>query len=327
MSTPEISICFPVFNEADFIDKLLESVVDSAPLNKEILLIDGGSTDGTREKIKEWAHRKSGIELVENSDRYVPHGFNKAYRQSKAPYISLMGAHASYPPNFFKVALQLLENGEADAVGGPLIQKGRTWKGKVIASCMSEKWGVGGTEFRTSSKRRYVQSVAFAVYKKKIFEKAGLLDEQLIRNQDDEFHYRLNHMGFRILMVPELACTYFVRESLKGLWKQYYGYGLFKPLVLKKVGTAIRSRHIIPALFTIYWILVIPLVFIHWITLIPPAIYLLFNLLFSLRVAGLNLRKLRFAFAVFPTLHLAYGSGFLKGLFKKSSIKKTFINN
>lgn len=295
-------------------------MIDSPPLNKEIFLIDGGSTDGTIERIQDWSKKDSRITLVINPNKYVPQGFNKAFRKSKAPYISLMGAHATYPPNFFEAALEKLENREADAVGGPLLQKGRTWKGKVIAYCMSEKWGVGGTEFRTSKKKQFVQSVAFAVYNKKVFEKAGLLDEDLIRNQDDEFHYRLNHLGFRILMVPELACTYYVRESLTALWKQYFGYGLYKPLVLKKVNNSLRIRHIIPALFTLYWVIPLTTSWFWSITWIPGILYFLFNAGFSIKVGNGYIKRSFYAFWVFPTLHFAYGLGFIKGYIQPPTV-------
>jgi GT2 family glycosyltransferase len=237
-----------------------------------------------------------------------------------------MGAHATYPTKFFKIALEILENNEADAVGGPLIQMGRTWKGSIIAACMSTKWGVGGTEFRTSSKRQYVQSVAFAVYNKNVFEKAGLLDEDLIRNQDDEFHYRLNHLGFRILMVPELACTYYVRESLKGLWKQYYGYGLYKPLVLKKVKSSVRLRHIVPALFVIYWIFAFVLWWLWPILCVPGILYVILNTIFSVKVGKGSLQSMLYAFLVFPTLHFAYGLGFIKGFIQPPFISKKIVN-
>ncbi|MDZ7648838.1 MAG: hypothetical protein U5K54_17615 [Cytophagales bacterium] len=120
------------------------------------------------------------------------------------------------------------------SVGGPLIQKGKSEKGKAIAHAMSSKLGVGDTEFRTDSKKQYVDSVAFAMYKREIFDSIGVMDEQLIRNQDDELHYRMNAAGYRILMVPEMQCVYYVRETLRGLFKQYFQYGLFKPFTFSK---------------------------------------------------------------------------------------------
>ena len=173
---------------------------------------------------------------------------------------------------------------------------------------------MGGTEFRTSEKKQYVQSVAFAVYKKEVFEKAGLLDEQLIRNQDDEFHYRLNAMGFRILMVPELRCIYFVRDSITKLFSQYLQYGYYKPIVLKKVKTGLRIRHLIPAIFVLY-IITLPLTVLITLWFLPLAVYTIGDIFFSFR----NLNRVRvkiISLLVFPVLHISYGLGFLAGILK-----------
>lgn len=312
----KLSICFPIFNEMNFIDSLLHSVIDTYPIEKEIILIDGGSTDGTLEKIKLWQEKYSNILLIHNPAKYVSHGFNLAYKSTSSEYIALMGAHAEYPENYFYVGLSILESGEADAVGGPLVQKGKSWKGKIIAFCMSSKFGVGDTEFRTSKKRSYVDSVAMAIYNRKIFKKAGLFDEELIRNQDDEFHYRLNHFGFKIMMDPDMESVYYVREGLKSLWKQYYNYGLYKPMVLRKVKSATRIRHLIPAGFVIYLVSLTFLLLLNWIFILPLLLYIFIAILI-LSKSFVKAREMIFGLFAFITLHISYGSGFLIGFFKK----------
>ena len=310
-----LTVCFPVYNEEKFIDALIQSVIGAFPTDKEIVLIDGGSTDGTLQKIKSWQEKYSNIILIHNKAKYVSHGFNLAYRNSNSAYIALMGSHAEYPANYFEKGLSILQSGAADAVGGPLTQKGKSAKAKIIAFCMSSKFGVGDTEFRTSKKRSYVDSVAMAIYDRKVFDKVGLFDEALIRNQDDEFHYRLNHFGYKIMMEPEMESVYYVREDLSALWKQYYYYGLYKPMVLKKIKSAIRIRHLVPATFVIYLLLLPFLFFFHWIFIIPLCLYFI---LATFILAGhfSNVKDILFGWLAFATLHLSYGTGFLKGLFK-----------
>lgn len=315
----ELTVCFPVFNEERFLDALIGSVIDTEPKSKQIVLIDGGSTDGTVSLIKRWQEKYANIILVNNPQRYVSHGFNLAFNQTQSAYIALMGAHAEYPSNYFQKGLALLQAGECDAVGGPLIQKGKSDKAAVIAFCMSSKFGVGDTEFRTSKKRMYVDSVAMAIYNRKVFDKVGLFDESLLRNQDDEFHYRLNHFGFRILMEPEMESVYYVREDLGSLWKQYYQYGLYKPMVLNKIRSGIRIRHLVPALFTLYLVTLPFFAWLHWVFILP----LLFYFILASVVLVMEFKKpgkIFFGILSFLTLHLAYGLGFLKGLlkFKKS---------
>jgi GT2 family glycosyltransferase len=309
-----LSIIIPIYNEVSYIETLVNSLLVNDGVLKEIFLVDGGSTDGTIEKIKAFQKEYSNIILVNNEKQFVSYGFNKAFPLTKGKYLTLMGAHATYPTNFFKAGIGYLENGECDVVGGPLIQKGKTSTGKTIAACMSSKFGVGGTEFRTERKKMYVDSVAFAIYKKSIFEKIGLLDEDLIRNQDDELHYRINENGYKILMVPEMECTYYVRNSISSLYKQYFQYGLYKPLVLKKVKSGIRIRHLIPALFCFY-LLSLPITIILPIWIIPFILYISINLILSFKLDLPFTEKIK-APLVFTTLHISYGLGFLAGLFK-----------
>ena len=314
MSNPVISIICPVLNEADYIDNLVAKFLFNDGIEKEIFFIDAGSTDGTKQKIEELQKNFKNIFLINNPEKYVSFGFNKAFPQTKGKYIAFLGAHADYPESYFKHALKYLEANECDAIGGPLEQKGKTDTGKAIAYCMSHKFGVGGTEFRTSNEKQYVQSVAFAIYKREVFEKTGLLDEQLLRNQDDELHYRLNAHGYKILMAPEMQCSYYVRGSISGLFSQYYQYGLFKPLVLKKVKSGTRLRHLAPTFFVLYF-LSLPLIYFCYWWFLPLALYVLLDIFFSL-VNSLSFSQKMKALLVFPALHTAYGTGFLFGMLK-----------
>jgi glycosyltransferase involved in cell wall biosynthesis len=310
-----VSIVCPVYNEANYIDDLLQSLLGKEEINKELILVDGGSQDETIAIITARMKMDARIKLIHNPERYVSQGFNKAYAICSGQYIALVGAHAIYPKNYFSKAVYYLQHESADAVGGPLQQTGKGEKGKGIAFAMSCKFGVGGTEFRTANEKKYVQSVAFAVYKKEVFEKVGLLDEQLIRNQDDEFHYRMNSRGMKILMIPDLACIYFVRESYASLYKQYYGYGYYKPLVLRKVSTGLRPRHLIPGLFAFY-LLSLPLAFFEPIWIIPFVFYLLGAFYFAF-IPQKHLKGGIYALFSFPVLHVSYGLGFLRGMFLK----------
>lgn len=314
MNKTQLSALIPVFNEEKYISPLLLSLNTALPPDSEIFVMDGGSTDSTKEKISLLKKTGIAVNVIDNPKRFVSHGFNLTYPQSQGKYISLLGAHAEYPADFFISGLNYLEKDECDVVGGPLIQKGKSETGKTIAYCMSSKFGVGDTEFRTQTKKMYVDSVAFAIYKRDIFEKVGLLDEELIRNQDDELHYRINAAGFRILMVPEMACVYYVRDTLRGLFKQYFQYGLFKPLVFKKVRKGIRLRHLIPSLFILY-ILTIPMIILwpYWGILF--SIYIVFLFYFSFNNT-LSLRQKLICLLAFPTLHISYGFGFLLGFRK-----------
>ena len=314
----KLSIIVPVLNEINYIEKLAESLNKPDEISKEIIFVDGGSNDGTVNKIKDLELNHSNIKLVKNPDKFVSQAFNRAYPISVGNYLGLLGAHAEYSDNYFECAINYLDKDECDAIGGTLIQNGNSKLGKAIAYCMSSKFGVGNTSVRTEKKKKYVQSAAFAIYKREIFEKVGFFDEELIRNQDDEFHYRLNRAGFRMLLTPEISAKYYVRNTLKGLYKQYYNYGYYKPLVLKKVPESLRPRHLIPACFVLY-LFSLFLAMFSYLWLIPLVFYFLFLVYFSFRVKN-NWSTKFLSMIVFPTLHFSYGIGFLVGLinaFKK----------
>jgi GT2 family glycosyltransferase len=312
LKEPLISILCPVLNEADNIENLVHSFTLDK-IEKEIFFIDGGSTDNSKEIIESVRRKYPNVFLVDNPQKFVSPGFNKACALSKGKYISFLGAHANYPKEFFENAGKYLSSGECDAVGGPLIQKGKEFWGEIIAECMSSKFGVGGTEFRTSRTKQYVQSVAFATYKREVFEQAGLLDESLVRNQDDEFHYRMNSLGYKILMVPEMQCEYFVRSSPKKLFKQYFEYGLYKPKVLFKIKESIRIRHLVPTAFVLYLVAAVFLFSIFPVVLLPLLAYLI-GAFASVVKTKLSIVQKIAAVYIFFILHLAYGLGFIKGL-------------
>lgn len=307
-----ISIIIPTFNEIKYITDLVQSILNLDKTQKEIIFVDGGSTDGTFEYLSELSKSNSSIKVIKNPDKYVSQGFNKAFNLSRGKYISLLGAHANYPKEYFTRCIEEIETGNCNSAGGFLNQCGKSHSGKAIAFAMSSKFGVGNTEFRTIKKTMYVDSVAFAVYNRKVFEKVGILDEELIRNQDDEFHYRLNKAGFRIKMIHDLEITYYVRESLTALYKQYYQYGLYKPLVIKKVSSSVRTRHLIPALFVLY-LFSLPISFFSLFYLIPFVFYFIL-ICFIFSKASVPLQSRFYLFLVFPILHFSYGIGFLNGI-------------
>lgn len=314
--SPEVSVIVPVLNESRYLESMVSSILSKGSVSKEILLVDGGSTDDTKEVIEKLTARYPQVSYIYNPERFVSPGFNKAFRSTKGKYIAFLGAHAVYPDTFFDLAIHHLTTENCDAVGGPLKQIGKSGKGTAIAYCMSQRIGVGNTEFRTAKEKMFVDSVAFAVYKREVFEKIGLLDTELIRNQDDEFHYRMNANGMRILMVPEMQSTYYVRDTFRGLFKQYYQYGLYKPLVLKKVRSGIRLRHLVPAAFVLYLVaLPVFMLLSHW-AILPLIFYVCAIGFFSLKYKG-SLTEKAYAFVSFFMLHFSYGSGFLKGLFKR----------
>lgn len=315
-----ISVICPCYNEEKYIKHILDFFLAAKPDDKELLMVDGMSTDGTRAIIEEYSSKHPHIRLIDNSNKYVPFGLNIAIKQAKGEYIARVDAHTEYPANYFEKCYEKSIATQADNVGGYIYSKGRTNIGKAIAVAMSTKFGVGNTEFRTEAVDAFVQTVPFGFWHKSAFEKFGYFDEEMMRNQDDEFNYRTNKLGGKIYQSSQIQSSYYVRDSYKAMAKQYYQYGVYKPLVFKKLNNAgMRLRHIIPGFFALY-IISIPFAFLFGIMfgmfcIVPFVLYMLLNIYFSLSQSN-NLTVKFLTIPAYTLLHLSYGIGMLVGLWK-----------
>jgi len=299
-------------------------------------MIDGMSEDNTREIIKRYIKKYPFIQLINNSKKIVPTALNIGIRKARGDIIIRIDAHNTYPSNYIEKLILWIRKSKADNVGGIWITKAgaETPIAEAIALALSHPFGVGNPYFRIGTKEpKYVDTVPFGCYKREVFDKIGLFDEDLVRNQDDEFNLRLIKNGGKILLVPDIISHYYARDSIYKLWKMYFQYGYFKPLVAKKVGGVLTWRQIIPSLFISSLILALLLSsfskFFLWMFLFIFGLYTTVNFSISLIISikKKDLRLLPFLIASFITLHFSYGFGYLKGIwdfivFKKHLKKK-----
>jgi len=234
-----------------------------------------------------------------------------------------MDAHTVYPANYISGLVQWLIRSKADNVGGvSIVRPGdQSPKAHAIAFALSHPWGVGNSHFRIgAAEPKWVDTVPFGCYWKEVFDRIGLYNEALVRNQDDELNHRLIKHGGRILLVPEIMSFYTARESLRKLWIMFYQYGYFKPLAARTVGTVMTTRQLIPSVFLVCIMLA------AFLALWSEAMAVLFKVIVIAYVAiDLTVsfhpaleRGLACGFwlmVVFPILHISYGIGYLRGIF------------
>lgn len=328
---PFVTVILPVRNEAAYLRAGLSAVLgqDYPAGRMEILVTDGMSTDGTREIVQESQQQHPSIKLIDNPGRIVPTGMNAALRQARGEIIIRVDGHCEIARDYVRKCVEHLQNDPIDGVGGPVETIGATPLAETIAVAMSSKFGVGGSAFRTETgKTMLADSIPFPAYTRSIIQKAGLYDEELVRNQDDEYNYRLRELGAKLLLAQDVHSRYFSRASLGKLWRQYYQYGFWKVRVLQKHPRQMSLRQFVPPLFAISLLLTTILALISPLFAIPNS-YLLFPLILvigSYSLANLlasvitsskkGLRCLPLLPLVFAILHLAYGLGFLVGLIK-----------
>ena len=310
-----ITVICPTYNEKEFIEQIIRFFLNAKPDDKELLIVDGGSADGTREIVKEWASKYSSIKLIDNPDKYVPFALNKAIRMSLGNPIIRLDAHTEFAHDYFERIIETFNIIGADIVGGPMRAVGKSNFQKAVAYATGTVFGVGDSKIHRENYAGESDHVYLGAWQRKLFEKIGFFDERLKRNQDDEFHYRARSLGKKIYLNPDIKSFYYPRDSIKKLVSQYYQYGLFKPLVLKKIKSEIKLRHLIPSIFCIY-IIGLPLSYLSLLYLLPLFVYIFLDFYFSIRKRG-KITIIVLLLIIYPAIHISYGWGFITGLLKK----------
>ena len=326
MNIHTVSIICPVFNEEKYIEACIVSILeqDYPKETMEVLFIDGNSTDNSTGIIKRYTAQYSFLKLLNNPERIVPYALNKGLEAAKGEVIMRLDAHCTYPTNYISELVRYLYQLNADNVGGvwntqpakdtPICQ--------AIAFASSHPFGVGGSMHKIgASKIMETDTVPFGCYKREIFDKTGLFDTDLVRNQDDEFNGRLLNLGGKIYLIPQVIINYTARDTLCKMRKMYYQYGLYKPLVNKKLGAPATVRQFFPILFllglTIGGVvcMIWPLL-LHFYTSV-----LLLYLFIGIVVGSMGairahqpLLALLMPY-VFFNIHMSYGIGYLVGIF------------
>ena len=326
MNLRKVSVICPVFNEEKFIEACIVSIIeqDYPQDAMEVLFVDGRSTDHTTEIIKRYMKQYPFIRLLDNPERIVPYALNKGLDAAKGEVIMRLDGHCTYPTNYISELVRYLYQLNADNVGGvwntqpakdtPICQ--------AIAQASSHPFGVGGSMHKIgASKIMETDTVPFGCYKREVFEKTGPFDTDLARNQDDEFNGRLQNLGGKIYLIPQVIINYTARDTLCKMRKMYYQYGLYKPLVNKKLGAPATIRQFFPLVFLLGLIVGgIASIFSPLILQVYFAILMLY-LFIGLVVGSMGaIRTLQPLLTllmpyVFLNIHLSYGIGYLVGIF------------
>jgi succinoglycan biosynthesis protein ExoA len=323
VGNPIISVVIPCRNEEKYISKCLSSLLNPKEVKDicEIFIVDGMSTDSTRAIVNEISNNHPQVKLLDNPKHSTPYALNVGIKNVKGEFIAILGAHAEYAPDYLTTCLELFnQHPDISCAGGPIISKGKNSFAKATALAMSSVIGVGNAKHRFPEYEGYAEMACFPVFRKNVFDKYGLYDESLIRNQDDEFCFRLTRGGEKIFISPKAKSAYYVRESPISLFKQYYQYGFWRVAVLKKHKIPISYRQQVPIIFYALIILlaIFGLVFDNLIlSVLFPTLYLLIIIAFNVPI----FIKEKFAIAIrFPiavlVLHLSYAIGFISGTIK-----------
>lgn len=322
-----LSVICPIYNEEKYIANCIESILlqDYPKDDLEVLFVDGMSKDRTREIVAEYTRKYPFIRLIDNPEKIVPYAMNYGIRDSKGEVIIRLDAHATYEKNYFSALVRRLNELGADNVGSVCKTDvlNKMPKTLAIREVLSNKFGVGNSVFRTGiDKVMEVDTVPFGCWRRDVFDKYGLYDLRLVRNQDIELNKRILRGGGKIFIVPDTYCTYLARETFKGLAKNNYGNGKWNILTVHytKQVNSLSIRHFIPLAFVLSLILPV-IASIFYLPLIALAALSLIAYVLLLGLISIKLsfsKKLNFFYllASFLVLHLSYGWGSLVGICK-----------
>jgi glycosyltransferase involved in cell wall biosynthesis len=325
---PIISVIVPCRNEKTHIEACVRSILtqDLPSEDFEVLVVDGMSDDGTRTILVRMAEQDVRVRIIDNPYGITPYGRNAGVQAACGRYIAILDAHTEYAPDYLRACFELLqEHPEVCCSGGPIISQGKGLLGRAVAAVMSHPVGVGNAKHRFPNYEGYAEGACFPMFRKEIFKKVGLFDENLIRNQDDEFNYRLARAGEKVFISPRARCTYFVRETPSQLFRQYFQYGFWRVAVLRKHRSLPSVRQIIPASFLLLMgIFFIAGLFLPgWWRLAVAVLPVAYAAVLLGAGVGIAVTRDWAAGLMFPVaailIHTAYAAGFTWGIVKGRS--------
>ena len=327
---PTVSVIVPCYNEERFIGQTLENLITQYPSQVyEIIVVDGMSDDSTRDVVEQFqnSHPNSSIRLVLNPDRNIPKSLNLGIEHATGEVIARMDAHAFPSTGYIRRCVEVLSNGEAEVVGMPcLVQAGAgTVTARAIALAVSHPFGIGDARYRLTGGRdrqEAVDTVAFACFRKSLWQQLGGYDENLLTNEDYDFNYRARLQGDRVILDRSEHCNYFARESVSKLSAQYRRYGKWKARMIRLHPRSIRIRHLVAPCF-VASVLFLALLGLWkpeaWLVMAAElVVYLILATGFAVQATS-KAREATSILLVLPMIflvtHVSWGASFLVGLF------------
>lgn len=322
----KVSIIIPCYNERNTIHLLLDALYAQTYLRSamEVIIADGGSTDGTQAVIAAWQaqHPDLAVEVIENPHQTIPAALNLAIKESSGDVIVRLDAHSQPHPEYVARSVEALSEARGENVGGVWdIRPGSDhWIAHSIAAAAGHPIGVGDARYRYSDKPAFVDTVPFGAFNRKLLDQVGLFDETLLTNEDYEFNARIRQSGGKIWFDPQIRSIYYARSTLQDLARQYWRYGYWKWQMLRRYPETLRWRQGLPPLFVLSLLILILLspflMLARWTLIALLGVYI-----FVLFLAGLQLsirhKKIALWLGVplaIACMHFSWGSGFLWGV-------------
>lgn len=332
-----VSIVIPCLNEERYIARCLDSVLHNeyAEGIVEIFVVDGMSTDGTRDIVRSYEARTSKVRLLDNPGRTAPAALNVGIGQASGDIIVRLDAHTTYSPDYIRKSVETLNEYGAANVGGIIktLPSRDTMIAKAIALSISHFFGVGLSHFRLGKHViKYVDTVPFGCFRRELFDRIGMFDETLPRNEDIEFNRRIKKEGEKIVLTHEIVSYYYARGTLNEFWKHNFDNGFRVTAFLADGKINCSLRHMVPMLSLVLLAALALGCFRYsaccWFLAGLCGLYVTASLYFSFKTS-LRQKNPLYIFLMpfmFAYLHVSYGLGTVWGTAKSCGLwfKKCF---
>jgi succinoglycan biosynthesis protein ExoA len=314
-----VTLAIPCLNEAAHIRSCLETVLaqDYGAGLLEIIVADGGSTDGTPAILRSVASAHPEVRVIANPGRIQAAGMNEILRVARGDVIVRMDVHCSYSSNYVSECVGVLERTGADCVGGAQRARPTTPFQEALCAALTSWLAVGGARYRSDMAEGFVDTVFLGAYRRRVFETVGLYDPAAATNEDAELNQRLLAAGGRIYLSRSIEVHYYPRESFRALANQYFRYGQGRARTLLKHKRLWTLRPALPFLALLCFMALLAVRTLRPIALWGAATYVAACGIEALRASGAaSFRQWATILLVFPTLHLAHAAGFAVGLLR-----------
>lgn len=327
----KVAVIIPTLNEEKFIARCLDSVIEqSYPFrDMDVMVVDGGSNDRTREIVEEYGRKYINIRFIHNPGRIQSIAFNIGVENSDAPYIVRLDAHALYKPYYIEGCIKGLEgDSKRGNVGGQWdIQPQNDSLWAITNAILNySKFGIGGASYRIGAKAGDVDTVPFGSFPRTMIEKIGGMRDDLPRGEDNEFNSRIKRAGYSIFFDPAIECIYYARPTLKASCRQMYANGESIGHLFYVDRDSIGLRHMIPLIFVVGIIggTILSLVFFPFVYLLLAGLCLYFLCDFVASLLAAKEHGWKFLlplFVMFFCVHFSYGWGTIVGFFTGRKLK------
>lgn len=336
-----VSVVLATFNEAGHVQKCMDSLLaqETPGFDVEILAVDGGSTDGTREYLERVAAAHPQVRVLHNEKRRAPFAFNIGIREARGQHVCIFGSHTIYKHDYIAVCLRELLAKGAGGCGGRVITEPAcdSVEARLVAYGMAHPFGSSRKSFRTQSEG-FADAVNYMIIRRDALLEVGGYSESLLRNQDNDVNQKLNAKGHRLFCTWQTQCVYHPKETIRDLVRYGYLNGFWNVVSFRENPSSMGLRHFVPFFFVLALFVSLLLSFVGLLSVNPTTrlLALAFPALLLLHLGGGALAALevcsqkKFIGAlwlpfVFLAFHFAYGTGSLMALLSGAKAPKPSV--